>query len=109
MTTREQIEWTVSKFADSVDVGVNIGSDELSKAKEVLVFMLVCLNDAWKIPVEYLLNDGIAGNQKAQLIIKCLECIQDSGVTVASLTFDGLPAIFTIASELGANLRTQII
>lgn len=105
MAIREQVEWTGNKFTGYVDVGTHIDSDELPKAKEALVFMLVCLNDAWKIPIAYFLIDGITGSQKAQLVIKCLEFIQESGVTVTSLTFDGLPANFTMASELGANLK----
>lgn len=65
--------------------------------------MLVALNDSWKIPVGYFLLDGLSGIEKAELVKKCLVFIHESGVIVSSVTFDGAPANFTMASHLGAN------
>nr|CAI5842946.1 unnamed protein product [Callosobruchus analis] len=61
MSIRKQVEWTGSKFTGYIDVGSKMESDILPEAKEALVFMLVCINGAWKIPVGYFLLDGLTG------------------------------------------------
>nr|CAH7726064.1 unnamed protein product [Callosobruchus chinensis] len=93
MSIRRQVEWTGSKFSGYIDIGSKIESDILPEAKEVLVFMLVCI------------NDGLSGKEKTELVNKCLVFINESGVTVTSLTFDGAPVNFTMASHLGANFN----
>lgn len=103
MSIRKKVEWTGTKFAGYVDIGTNINSDVLPEAKEVLVFMLVCLNDSWKIPVGYFFLDGLAAIEKAELVKKCLEFTSETGITVSSLTFDGAPVNFTMAAKLGAD------
>lgn len=103
MSIRKQIEWTGQKFSGYVDIGAKLDSDNLPEAKEVLVFMLVCLNGSWKIPVGYFFLDGLTGKEKAELVKRCLEFIHESGVTVTSLTFDGAPVNFTMATSLGAD------
>ena len=47
---------------------VNFGCDSLPQAKEVLVFMLVALNDYWKIPVGYFFLDGLNSSEKSNLV-----------------------------------------
>lgn len=103
MSIRKQIEWTGIKFTGYVDIGSKIDSDVLPEAKEALVFMLVCINSAWKIPVGYFFLDGLTGIEKADLVKKCLMLIYESGITVTSITFDGAPVNFAMASSLGAN------
>lgn len=105
MSIRRQIEWTGQKFSGYVDIGTKLDSDILPEAKEVLVFMLVCVNSSWKIPVGYFFLDGLTGIEKAELVKRCLEFIHESGVTVTSLTFDGAPVNFTMASYLGADFK----
>lgn len=55
MSIRQQIEWTGKKFTGYVDVGTDLDSDNLPEAREVLVFMLVCINSSLKIPIGYFL------------------------------------------------------
>ncbi|VEN44792.1 unnamed protein product [Callosobruchus maculatus] len=105
MSIRRQVEWTGSKFSGYIDIGSKIDSDILPEAKEALVFMLVCINGSWKIPVGYFFIDGLSGKEKAELVNKCLVFINESGVKVTSLTFDGAPVNFTMASHLGANFN----
>lgn len=81
-------------------------------AREALVFMLVCLNGSWKVPIGYFLVDSLGATERANLIIKCLEFVHETGVMVTSLTFDGTPTNLNTAQKLGAdfsnprNLRT---
>ncbi|CAH1994072.1 unnamed protein product [Acanthoscelides obtectus] len=109
MSIRHQVEWTGSTFSGYIDIGLKIDSDILPEAKEALVFMLVCLNGSWKIPVGYFFLDGLSGKEKAEIVKKCLSFIHESGVIVTSLTFDGAPVNFTMASHLGANFDVSIM
>nr|CAI5852337.1 unnamed protein product [Callosobruchus analis] len=105
MSIRQQVEWTGIKFTGYVDIGSKIESDILPEAKEVLVLMLVCINDAWKIPIGCFFLDGLGGVEKAGVVQKALEFIHQSGVTVTSITFDGAPVNFTMCKYLGANIH----
>lgn len=108
VSIRKQVEWTGKKFTGYIDIGTRIESDTLPAAKEALVFMLVCLNESWKIPVGYFLIDGLSGSEKAELLKKCLEFVNESGVIVSSITFDGAPANFTMCKHLGANFENLL-
>lgn len=92
-------------FTGYVDIGTQLDSDEIPEAREVLCFMLVALNAAWKIPVGYFLLDGISSSEKADLLGKCLEFVHESGVIVTSITFDGAPTNLAMAEKLGANFK----
>lgn len=55
MAIRQLTEWDGQRIHGNVDFGSAIDCEELSIAKEVLVFMLVAINEAWKVPVGYFL------------------------------------------------------
>lgn len=107
MAIRKLIEWTGKKFTGYVDVGTNLDGDCLPEAREALVFLLVALNDNWKIPVAYFLLNGLCGSEKANLVNKCLEFVHETGIIVTSLTFDGAAANINMASSLGANFENS--
>lgn len=115
MSIRRQIEWTGTKFTGYVDIGTNIEGDVLPEAKEVLQFMVVCLNGMWKVPVGYFLLAGLSATEKANLVNRCLGFVQESGVIVTSLTFDGAAVNFKTVENLGAdfsdpeNLKTSFL
>lgn len=66
------------------------------------MFMVVCLNGAWKVPVGYFLLDGLSATEKSELVKRCLEFIHESEIIITSLTFDGAPVNLTMAEKLGA-------
>ena len=86
MSIRKCIELDGHNYIGFVNHGNNINSTELPVAKQALVFMLTCVNGSWKIPVGYVLIDGISAEQKASLVKQALDLIQQAGVTVISLT-----------------------
>lgn len=108
MCIRRQIEWTGKKFTGYVDIGTNVEGDVLPEAKEVLVFMLVCLNGSWKVPLGYFLLNGLSANEKASLVKQCLRFVHETGVEVTSFTFDGAPVNFTMAGRLGASITDPL-
>lgn len=103
MAIRKRIEWDGKKFYGYVDIGTNFQSDSLAEAKQALVFMVVCINAPWKVPVGYFLLDGLHAKEKAALVNNCLTCVHKSGIEVTSLTFDGAPANISMATRLGAD------
>ncbi|XP_036138235.1 uncharacterized protein LOC118644248 [Monomorium pharaonis] len=60
MAIREHLEYDGSKFSGYIDLGENIACDDTILANQVLVFMIVCINGAWKIPISYYLIKGMS-------------------------------------------------
>lgn len=82
------------------------GEEDETVATQALVFMLVALNENWKLPVGFFLIAGVNAETKANLLeIKiCLQKCHEVGVIVLSLTFDGCSANFDAAEILGCKL-----
>lgn len=101
---RQQLEWDGSRYQGYIDMGTNLDSDSMPLAKEALTFMVVAVNDTFKLPVGYFLIDGLGGLERASLVNQCLSRLHDVGVTVVSLTFDGAAANLSMIKTLGCNL-----
>lgn len=104
MAIRRGIEFDGQNYVGQVSFGDIEQNSLLPEAKEVLVFMLTCVNGSWKIPIGYFLIDGLKADQKASLVKQALDLIEPSGVRVVSLTFDGCPANFAMCKVLGCTL-----
>ncbi|KAL4083816.1 hypothetical protein QTP88_029132 [Uroleucon formosanum] len=83
MAVRQHVEWDGTNYLGYVNVGESICNETMEKAKEALVFLVVGLNEAWKIPVDVLTK---------------------TGVTIVSLTFDGCPTNINMVKILGCGL-----
>jgi hypothetical protein len=59
MTIRKYIEWDGQRYHGFVDMGATIDFGSNIEAKEVLVFMLVAINDTWKVPVAYFMINSL--------------------------------------------------
>lgn len=105
MAIKSQVEWTGEEVKGYVDMGGVIKSDVAVVAKEALVFMLVVVNDHWNIPVGYFLLNGLSGAEKANLINKCLNFLQESEITVSCLIFDGHMSNINMCTQLGLNFN----
>lgn len=53
MAIRQQTEFDGKKYYGYVNMGLDSSTLCVDIAKEVLVFMFVCMNEAWKIPIAY--------------------------------------------------------
>lgn len=87
----------------NVDVGT--GTTSGIKASQAYVFMLVCLNERWKIPLGYFLIHSLEGKHKKNLINICLAKCHDAGIKVVSLTFDGHPTNISAMELLGCRVK----
>lgn len=83
--------------------------DYLAEAKEALVFLVTSINGSFKIPVGYFLVAGVTGEQRASLVRQCIELLEETGIEITSLTFDGCPANISMAKELGCSLNIDNI
>ena len=76
-------------------------------ATNALVFMVVAVNDSFKIPVGYFMINGMSGEERANLINVALKRLHDTKVSVISVTRDGPSCHFTMAAKLGVCLKAQ--
>lgn len=108
MAIRRQVEWDGQSYVGYVDFGSNVDDDSLPVAKEALVFMLVSVNERWKVPVGYFLIDGLTGNERANLLTTCLTKLYDVKANVVSVTFDGSSANLSMVKNLAVPLTRCI-
>ncbi len=103
---RKDISWDGKKYHGYVDLGNNgVVDDTLPVAKDALVFMVVSLNESWKVPYEYFFIDDLCGAERAKPVKVCIQRLHDVGVKVISLTCDGPSCHLSMLSTLGATLK----
>lgn len=90
-----------------IDIGKDSEKDEMPQAENALVFMLVCVNGGWKIPVSHYFVKALSGQKQAKLTEEILTRLSETGVKVTSVTFDGLQANFTMCKHLGATISAE--
>lgn len=76
-------------------------------AKNALVYLVTGINQRWKIPVAYLLVGGLTAKDMAEITNRVLRFVAETGVDIIALTFDGLPANISMATELGAPINER--
>lgn len=102
MAIRERVEWDGNVSYGYVDFGN--GCESGVKATQVLVFMLVCINRSWKLPVGYFPINSITAEQKKNLLIHCIQNVTETGVEISGVTFDGAASNVTLVRLLGSEL-----
>ena len=102
---RQQLEWDGKKYCGYIDMGTETDDDSLPLAKEALVFIVVAVNDHFKLPVGYFFINGLGALEKSNLIKQCLMKLSDVGVKVVSLTFDGAASNLAMCHHLGCDLN----
>lgn len=104
MAIKQYTEFDGEKMHGYVDMGTGIQDDSLPIAREALVFMVVSLNESWKLPVGYFLIDGLAAQERKTLVQQCVTKLHSCGLSVESLTFDGASSNVAMAKELGCKM-----
>lgn len=90
-----------------MDYGPNIECDTTKIAKKSLVFCVVCINQAWKLPIAYYLINGISSDQKRNLTMQCLTAIHEAEMLITALTCDGLTSNLSMLRSLGCNFNVD--
>ena len=106
MAIRKHVSWDREKYRGYVDLGNDVEDDDSAPiAKDALVFMVVGVNESWKVPVAYFFIDGLSGKERANLIKVCLKKLHDVGIDIISLICDGPSCHFAMLRALGAHLN----
>lgn len=93
-----------------VDYGINVDNgDDVPHAKHACVFLLVCINGNWKIPVAYFLITSLCGAEKANLIKLVLTSLHEIGAIIVNITMDGCASNIATMQCLGANISAEKI
>lgn len=108
MSLREEIIYRHGRFYGGIDYGISNKDDDNDstlKARQVLVFMAVSMNENWKVPIGYFLIASLNGSERANLLTQALEMLHNSQAHVFSVTFDGAICNFSMCTKLGANFE----
>ena len=90
ISIRKHVEWDGKRCRGYIDMGTEFDDDSLPIAKEALTFMIVSVNGSWRPPIDYLFIAGLGAKERGNLVQQCLTKLHSVGVTVTSLTFDGV-------------------
>lgn len=104
MSIKREARYTGKSISGYIDFGDDTEKESTCLAKDALVFMFVCMNATWKVPVGYFFVNGVTTNQKKNLINQCLRVLHETGVKVAAITCDG--ANLSVMSHLQCNLNS---
>ena len=64
MAIKKHDSWDGKKYCGYVDLGNDVeDGDSAPLAKDALVFMVVGINELWKVPVRYFFIDGLSGKE----------------------------------------------
>lgn len=109
MAIREHLEYDGVQFSGYVDLGCNIGCDDSTLATQALVFMVTCVNSAWKIPIAYYFIKGISAKEKSNLLTECLKVLHETGLKIISITCDGTSTNLGMFRELGCDFNVSLL
>lgn len=108
MSVKQNVNWTDTRHQGYIDYGLGGATrqtDNLPFAKDAFVIIVVGMNTYWKIPVAYYLIAGITAEEKANIILSCLEELYKTGIKIKTLTFDGAANNLAMSNVLGAKLQ----
>lgn len=102
---RQQVIWSPVKnrMLGYVTYGIK-DPDNPQIAKEAIVFVVSGLNMKFRIPVAYQFVNSLDALGKAELLKSVMAHLFETGVKVASITFDGHATNKKMCEILGANL-----
>lgn len=105
MAIRERLEWDGNQYHGLISFGSQINDPNIGIVKEIFVFMLVAINESWKIPIGYFFINGMKAVERSELVKQCINIVLDCGIVLLSVTFDGLSANFSMLPLLGCNIE----
>jgi len=89
-----------------VDVGANAHSgNEQEVANHAFVFMVVGVNDCFKIPIAYFFIKSLTGEERANLVQEALKQLSTVDIKIVAITCDGPHVHFKMMKELGCNIN----
>jgi len=108
MSIKQHVNWIGTRHQGYVDYSLGNTArqaDNLPFAKDAFVIIIVGMNTSWKIPVAYYLLAEITTEEKANIVLSCLEELYKTGIKIKTLTFDGAANNLAMSNVLGAKLQ----
>lgn len=104
MHIRKHIQWCdkTKKLLGYVSYGEIDGSTEV--ANQAIVFMVNAVNDSFHLPIAYHFIKSLNATKRATLLLKIIDKLEECGVVLTNITFDGYAANGSMCAILGANL-----
>ncbi|KYN27779.1 THAP domain-containing protein 9, partial [Trachymyrmex cornetzi] len=104
----DRIKENITKYIEYInDLYITENNDNLLEATSVCVFLLVCINGNWKIPVAYYVIRSLSGKERANLIKIVLGSLHKIGAVVVNITMDGCASNISTMNYLGANISAE--
>lgn len=100
---RKHLEYSGTEYYGYVDYGSALHGDSMELASEALVFMIVCINEPWKLPIGYFFISGLNSQQKTALVKQALTLLKEIEINVTNITFDGCVANFSMCNLLNCR------
>lgn len=107
MSIRQHVQWCDSNksMIGYSTFGEDADFRDPKVAKQAIVFMLVGVNERFKLPIAYHFINSLNGKERAELLRQVLNSILRTGIIILATTFDGLPANESMCEYLGANFQ----
>lgn len=107
MSIKQQIDWDGKKYTGFINLGTDIDTDELPQAQYALVFLVICINGHYKIPVAYYLIHTLTAIERANLLNQCLLALHENNIHIIAVTVDGAPSNIAMLNNMGADLTVK--
>lgn len=104
MSIRHDQHDVASETYGAVDLGRGVQGKN-AVATEVLVFLVVCVNANWKVPIAYYFTHCLSAEAKANLINQCLIALHNINFQIVSVTCDGTHTNFSALEKLGCYFK----
>jgi len=106
MCIKHKLDWDGKRYTGFIDLGTDIDTNELPEAQYALTFLVICLNDHYKIPIAYYLIHALTGEERANLLKQCLLVLHEANIHITSITVDGAASNIAMLN-MGANLAVK--
>lgn len=107
MAIRQQLSYDGEKITGRIDYGGMAKEPKHVLAKSALFCLATEINGHKAFPIAYILTAGIKAAVLAEFMQKCISAVNSANGEVVSISFDGLPANFSAATNLGACFSIQ--
>ncbi len=102
---RKQVIHDGEGFVGYTNYGGIVENDKEGEiATTALFIMASSINGNYRVPLGYILTNGLKTGLLANIIIKTLKVMNETNSIVAAVTFDGLRSNLSAVQSLGANL-----
>lgn len=103
MSIKKKLDFDGKRIWGYTDYGTRLESDNMDLATEVLVLMVVCHTEGWKLPIAYFFIKTLNAKEKANIINEALIRLHEVGIDITSVTCDGPATHFSMFEILGCD------